>query len=183
VTEPRRLRNQGALACHDEMLRAHGGADGSRDEGLLDSALARPQHLFAYERADLGRLAAAYAHGISRNHPFVDGNKRAAFLCAATFLAINGIELRASPAHAVVFMLALAAGELSEEAFAAWLRDHTAVTRKRAIAKRTGPRKKSKQSLGSRTRTARQCPRTFLAFLGSSTVKPSSTIGPSRARM
>lgn len=140
MKEPTWLQKQVAIASHAEMLEEHGGSDGLRDEGLLDSALARPRHLFAYERADLCRLAASYAHGIAKNHPFVDGNKRAAFLCAATFLAINGLVLHAAPAHAAAFMLALAAGELPEEAFAAWLRDNTKVRRRGN--RRAGPKRR-----------------------------------------
>jgi death-on-curing protein len=116
---------EAVLAVHAECIRAFGGSDGVRDAGLRASALARPQHLHAYGKADLCRLAAAYGHGIAKNHPFVDGNKRTAFLATAIFLERNGLELTASPAHAAVFVLALADGSLDEDGFASWLRDHS----------------------------------------------------------
>lgn len=107
---------------HDRQLAEHGGASGLRDEGLLESALARAQHLHAYGETDLCILAAAYAGGICRNHPFVDGNKRTAFLTAYVFLRINDQTLVASEAEAVEMMMALAAGEIADQAFADWLR-------------------------------------------------------------
>ena len=110
------------LLLHAESLAEHGGRAGLRDEGLLDSALARPLNLVAYGEPDLADLAAAYAFGLAKNHPFVDGNKRAAFLGAGLFLALNGFRLRASQVDATQAMLALAADELSDEAFARWLR-------------------------------------------------------------
>ena len=110
------------LLLHAESLAEHGGRAGLRDEGLLDSALARPLNLVAYGEPDLADLAAAYAFGLAKNHPFVDGNKRAAFLGTGLFLALNGFRLRASQVDATQAMLALAADELSEEAFARWLR-------------------------------------------------------------
>jgi death on curing protein len=116
------------LLLHDESLAEHGGASGLRDEGLLDSALARPLNLVAYGQPDAAALAAAYGVGLAKNHLFVDGNKRAAFLSVGLFLALNGHRLTASQAEATVAVFQLAAGELSEEAFAAWLREHT-VTR------------------------------------------------------
>ena len=110
------------LLLHAESLAEHGGRAGLRDEGLLDSALARPLNLVAYGEPDLADLAAAYAFGLAKNHPFVDGNKRAAFLGAGLFLALNGFRLRASQVDATQAMLALAADELSEVAFVRWLR-------------------------------------------------------------
>lgn len=110
------------LLLHDESLAEHGGAAGLRDEGLLDSALGRPLNLHAYEDPDFAALAAAYGIGIAKNHPFVDGNKRAAFLAAGMFLMLNGYRLRVSQAEATAAMLAVAAGELEEAAFAEWLR-------------------------------------------------------------
>lgn len=136
--EPIWLHHDAVLAAHLAGLREHGGSAGLRDEGLLDSALGRARNLFAYERADVHRLAAAYAHGIAKNRPFIDGNKRTAFLAAAIFLERNGWQLTADPAHAAVFVLGLAAGEISEGAFADWLRDNS---RSRA---RPAPRKKRK---------------------------------------
>lgn len=126
MTTPRWLDKQALLYLHRESLRQFGGAEGLRDEGLLDSALARPLNRHAYEaEVDICRLGAAYAHGIVRNHPFVDGNKRAAFLAAGVFLMANGLDLVAPQAMATVAMLDLAAGDLSEDDFATWLRDHT----------------------------------------------------------
>ncbi len=114
------------LLLHDESLALHGGACGLRDEGLLDSALARPQNLAVYGDPDLSDLAAAYAYGLAKNHPFVDGNKRAAFLATGLCLALNGWRLTASQADATVAVMTLAAGDLEEAAFAAWLRAHIA---------------------------------------------------------
>jgi death-on-curing protein len=125
VTEPLWLSRQAVEIIHDEQLAEHGGAGGTRDAGLLESALARPQDLFAYGEGELCALAAAYAAGIVRNHPFVDGNKRTGFLAAYAFLDINGLRLIAPEAEAVVMTLGLASGEMPEEGFAAWLRDRT----------------------------------------------------------
>jgi death-on-curing protein len=125
VKPPVWLMPEAVLAVHAECIRAFGGSDGVRDAGLLASALARPQNLHAYGKADVCRLAAAYGHGIAKNHPFVDSNKRTAFLATAIFLERNGLELTASPAHAAVFVLALADGSLDEDGFASWLRDHS----------------------------------------------------------
>jgi death-on-curing protein len=125
VSEPLWLSRQATEIIHDEQLAEHGGAAGIRDAGLLESALARPQNLFAYGEGDTGALAAAYAAGIVRNHPFVDGNKRTGFLAAYTFLGINGLDLIAPIAEAIVMTLGLASGEIPEEGFAAWLRDRT----------------------------------------------------------
>jgi death-on-curing protein len=110
---------------HDESLAEHGGRPGLRDEGLLESALARPLQLMAYGEPDLAALAAAFGFGLVRNHAFVDGNKRAAFLATGLFLALNGQRLMTTQADATLTMLALAAGDLSEDAFADWLRTHT----------------------------------------------------------
>lgn len=124
---PRWLDQQALLLLHEESLSTFGGASGLRDEGLLDSALHRPRNLHELGGvSDLSALAAAYAHGLSRNHPFVDGNKRAAFVAIGVFLAINGRRLTASPVEAVVAMTALAAGELDEPTLAAWIRRHNA---------------------------------------------------------
>lgn len=112
------------LLLHGESLAEHGGAAGTRDEGLLDSALARAQNLAVYGEPDVAALAAAYGFGISQNHPFVDGNKRAAFLSVGLFLALNGYRLAATQVEATVAVLSLAAGELDEAEFAGWLRQH-----------------------------------------------------------
>ena len=112
-----------ALAAHREQLAEHGGGDGIRDAGLFDSAMARPQNLAAYGEPDAASLAASYAFGIARNHPFVDGNKPTAVVVSETFLALNGFALTATDAEVVVAFLALAASELSEETLADWFRE------------------------------------------------------------
>lgn len=112
------------LAVHDEQVAEHGGAAGLRDEGFLVSAIARPQHLLAYGNTNAAQLAAAYAFGIARNHPFVDGNKRTACVTAELFLALNGLVLTADDMSATLTMLQLAAGDMDEDAYAAWLRRH-----------------------------------------------------------
>ena len=116
------------LLLHGESLATHGGGAGLRDEGLLDSALARPLNLVAYAAADsppdFAALAASYTVGLAKNHPFVDGNKRAAFLATGLFLYLNHYRLNASQADATFTMLAVAKGEITEETFAGWLRRH-----------------------------------------------------------
>jgi death on curing protein len=114
------------LAVHDMQLAEHGGGPGLRDAGLLESALARPLNLAAYGEPDAPALAAAYGYGISRNHAFIDGNKRTGFVAAELFLRLNGYNRTAADADCVLTMLAVAAGDLGEDAFAAWLRQHTA---------------------------------------------------------
>jgi death on curing protein len=113
-----------ALALHDRQLAEHGGPAGVRDAGLLESALARPVNLAAYGDPDAPALAASYAFGIARNHAFIDGNKRTAWVLARLFLKANGVEIAFDKADAIRAMLGLAAGELSEEELAAWFRDH-----------------------------------------------------------
>jgi len=110
---------------HDESLAEHGGLPGLRDEGLLESALARPLQLLAYGQPDAAALAAAYGFGLIRNHVFADGNKRVAFLATGLFLALNGQRLVTTQADATLTVLAMAAGDLSEDEFAHWLRAHT----------------------------------------------------------
>jgi death-on-curing protein len=139
VKQPVWLLKPAILAIHAECLAAHGGSDGLRDEGLLDSALARPAQLHHYEKADLWRLAAAYAVGIAKNHPFVDGNKRTAFLAAAVFLERNGLILTADPGAAAVFVLGVAASDIDEAGFADWLKDHSK-QRRRTTARKRGKR-------------------------------------------
>ncbi|MDY0329256.1 MAG: type II toxin-antitoxin system death-on-curing family toxin [Thiomonas sp.] len=112
------------LLLHDESLAEHGGAPGLRDEGLLESALARPLHLVAYGEPDLAALAAAYGVGLAKNHAFVDGNKRAAFLAVGLFLALNGQRLAATQAEATLTMLSVASGDMPEDDFAVWIRAH-----------------------------------------------------------
>jgi death-on-curing protein len=111
-------------AVHDEQLAEHGGAAGVRDEGLFESALARPLNQAAYGEPDVADLAAAYAHGLARNHPFVDGNKRTAFVALELFLDCNGYMLSADDADCVLTMLAVADGSLDEPALAPWIRRH-----------------------------------------------------------
>ena len=125
MTRWRWIDKAALLALHDESLAEHGGATGIRDEGLLDSALARPLNLAAYGEPALADLAACYGVGVAKNHAFVDGNKRAAFLSVGLFLAINGYRLVATQADATLGMLAVAAGEVDEAPFADWIRQHT----------------------------------------------------------
>lgn len=113
-----------ARAAHAEQLAEHGGAEGVRDDGLLESAFARPRNLADYGEPDAAALAAAYAFGIARNHPFVDGNKRTAAVIAETFLMLNGYLLKATDAELVVAILALAAGQLTEDELSDWFRQH-----------------------------------------------------------
>jgi death-on-curing protein len=124
VIDWRWIDRRALLLLHDESIAEHGGASGIRDEGLLDSALARPLNLVAYGEPDWAELAASYGVGLAKNHPFVDGNKRAAFLAVGLFLALNGRRLVATQAEATMSMLAVAAGSLDEPAFAGWLRSH-----------------------------------------------------------
>lgn len=120
--EPRWLRKKALLLLHQESLAMFGGASGLRDEGLLDSALARPLNIQGYEPdCTLGRLAAAYGFGIARNHAFVDGNKRMAFLAIGLFLAINGYQLVVDQVDAIETMLGVASGAIGEEALAEWI--------------------------------------------------------------
>ena len=117
------LRIDAVLSMHRRQLAEHGGSDGVRDVGLLASALARAQNIGAYEPdADIARLAAAYAYGIAKNHPFVDGNKRTALVAMRTFLVLNGRRLDATPADKYLIFISLADGSLSEDELAAWLR-------------------------------------------------------------
>lgn len=118
------VSRQALLLLHDESLAEHGGSSGLRDEGLLDSALARPLNLASYGKPDFAELAAAYGFGIARNHPFVDGNKRTSLLATGLFLALNGYRLQATQAEVTLALFALAAGELDESVFAAWIRQH-----------------------------------------------------------
>jgi len=123
MSEPVWVSRQVLELLHGESLREHGGADGLRDSGLLDSALARAQNICAREAVnDVFRLAAAYAFGIVKNHPFVDGNKRAGFIAAGLFLRLNGARLKADRAGAAMAVFDLAAGEITELQFAEWLR-------------------------------------------------------------
>ena len=120
------LSNAVVLAMHGRMLAEHGGSSGLQDHGLLESALARPRQLLAYGNPDMCDLAALYATGIIRNHPFVDGNKRTGFLSAYVFLAANGLRFTASELDTAQVVTLLAASEIDEGEFAAWLRKNSA---------------------------------------------------------
>ena len=125
MKEPHWIDRLALVLLHQESLAEHGGRAGILDEGLLESALARPRQLWSYDRgSDLARLAAAYAAGLVRHHPFVDGNKRVAFLAVGLFLGLNGFQLVAEQVDAARTVLALAAGEMDEQEFAAWIRSH-----------------------------------------------------------
>jgi death-on-curing protein len=129
VKEPVWIRLDVVLVMHEEALMLHGGPEGVRDLGLLESALARPKNLFVYgeqEDVSMARFAAAYAKGIVANHPFVDGNKRTAFTVSLTFLKLNGLELTATKEDRVLTFWSLAAGEISEEQLALWFERNTA---------------------------------------------------------
>lgn len=119
--EPVWVTRTAVLAIHEMLIAEHGGATGPVDEAKLDAALARPRHREAYERPDTFRLAAAYAYGIARDHPFRDGNKRVELTVAGVFLALNGWRLEAPEAEAAAMTISLAAGELYEPAYAMWL--------------------------------------------------------------
>lgn len=127
MKEPVWIRQDVVLAMHEEALMRHGGAEGVRDLGLLESALSRPSNLFSYseQAPSLARLAAAYAKGIVANHPFVDGNKRTAFIASVTFLKLNGLQLTATREDRVLAFWSLAAGEASEEQLAQWFAENT----------------------------------------------------------
>jgi len=124
VSEPQWLDSAIVLDVHAEQLALFGGADGVRDLGLLDSALARPLNKLAYGETNLAALAAAYAFGIARNHPFVDGNKRAAFASIIVFLGLNRVEFAPSPEAATAIILGLAAGEIDEDDLSHWIEDN-----------------------------------------------------------
>lgn len=124
MTEPVWLDRDTVIDMHSEQLAMFGGPDGIRDIGMLESALARPQNRWHYGETDMAALAAAYAFGLARNHPFVDGNKRIAFHVLVVFLRLNGIGFAPEPAHATAIILSLAAGEVSEESLARWIRDN-----------------------------------------------------------
>ena len=128
--EPKWLNRIVVDAIHNDQLREHGGLPGVRDENALESALARPQQKWHHEdRVDVPALAAAYAFGLVKRHPYRDGNKRIGFLAAVTFLGLNGYDFSATDAEVVAKILALAAGTVSEEAFTTWTRQHSSLRR------------------------------------------------------
>jgi death-on-curing protein len=122
VSQWRWISERVVLAIHDEQLAEHGGGAGVRDMGLLQSALARPQHLARYGNPDLAALAASYASGIAKNHPFVDGNKRTSFIVANVFLLDHGYDIATDDAEIVAAVIALASGQRDEAGFAEWIR-------------------------------------------------------------
>jgi death-on-curing protein len=124
MKEPVWILHQSVLAIHDVLLAEFGGAPGIRDESLLESALARPLNLWSYEKPNLFRLAAAYTHGIVKNHPFVDGNKRTGYVIGGIFLERNGQKLNASEEEATTAIMVLASNAITEDDFAHWLRDN-----------------------------------------------------------
>ncbi|MBV9036358.1 MAG: type II toxin-antitoxin system death-on-curing family toxin [Acidobacteriaceae bacterium] len=122
MKEPHWVAYDVVLAIHEAQLAEHGGSPGIRDQGLLDSALARPKNLYAYsEQAALAQLAASYAVGLAKNHAFIDGNKRTAWVVCAVFLELNGIPATADQTSVVTIMLGVASGTITEEQFARWL--------------------------------------------------------------
>jgi death-on-curing protein len=124
VNEPKWLTFTMVVAVHDEQLAIHGGSPGLRDASMLESALDRTRNKWAYESAALPELAAAYAYGLARNHPFVDGNKRTSLLALFTFLGVNDIDFIVPEAEAATMILSLAGGEITEESLARWIRDN-----------------------------------------------------------
>lgn len=125
MKEPIWLNREDCVAIHEMMLAQHGGLTGVRDEGLLESALSKPQNLFVYSSPALTEMAASYAAGVILNHPFLDGNKRTGFVLAATFLEVNGMEFMATEESVVEMTLALASGKLKLAGFAEWLRKNS----------------------------------------------------------
>jgi len=126
--EPVWVRDDVARAVHRRQIAEHGGGDGVRDAGLLDSALNKPKNLYHYSdpKPELAAMAASYAYGIARNHPFIDGNKRTAFVVCRLFLKLNGADIAASQEEKYSTFLALSAGDLTEEALAQWITEHLA---------------------------------------------------------
>lgn len=133
MKNPRWVPARVVLALHKECIATFGGSDGVRDEGLLESALARPENLLSYGAPTMFELAAAYGYGIAKNHPFIDGNKRTAFLATAVFLMDNGFQPLVSEADVVNTITALAAGQLTETEFAQWLKQSFKPVKKRPV--------------------------------------------------
>jgi len=130
-SEPSWLEVEDAILFHERLIAAFGGSPGLRDRGLLESALGRPKNPFAYDAPDLFALAAAYAHGIVKNHPFVDGNKRVAFVLARVFLGMHGVTFNPPDAEAVVMVEGLAGSAITQAEFAGWLRKHSRARHRR----------------------------------------------------
>lgn len=148
MSVPRWITTQQVITMHAEQLAIFGGPAGLSDEGRLESALGRPQNKWAYGETDLAALAAAYAYGLARNHPFVDGNKRAAFMCMMVFLRKNGIDFSPDGSQATIAMVNLASGEIGEEGLALWIRDNWPIEAKKAVAS------KAKKSPAKAAKTA-----------------------------
>lgn len=146
--EPRWISKAAVLAIHEALLAEHGGSAGLRDEGGLESALASPKHLFAYETPDIFLLAAAYAHALTRNHPFHDGNKRIALTAAGVFLELNGLRLEAPEVDAVRATIALSTRKLDRLGFADWLRE--------ASRRMPRPRESSGRAVGKKAPATRR---------------------------
>lgn len=138
--DPEWVSVEDALFFHERLISGFGGAEGVGDLGLLESALTRPKNVFAYESEDLSVLAGAYAHGIAKNHPFADGNKRVAFVVARVFLGMNGVTFNPPEAEAVVMVEGLAGGEVSQEDFVRWVRKHSKSQRKKLPKKKASGR-------------------------------------------
>jgi death on curing protein len=148
--EPRWISKKALLLLHEESLAEFGGARGLRDEGLLDSALAPAQNTHAYNPDSImADLAASYGFGLAKNHAFVDGNKRAAYLCMGLFLAINGYQLKPNQVDAIETMLAVASGEIDEKALAAWIAKNSFATRALPKKKTAEPGIKKHRKRGS----------------------------------
>jgi death-on-curing protein len=130
--EPDWLTVEDIVAFHEVLIATFGGSTGIRDAGLLESAIGRPRHVFAYESQDLFVLAGSYAHGLVKNHPFVDGNKRVAFVAARVFLGMNRLSFEPPEVEAVVMVEGLAGGQVRQEDFVSWLRTHSKVRRRRS---------------------------------------------------
>jgi len=124
INEPVWLTQEIVRAAHERQLKRFGGPEGLRDLGMLESALSRPKNKFAYGETDIAALAAAYGYGLARNHPFIDGNKRIAFMAIILFLRRNGVPFAPHPAHATAMILEVAAGNVSEDGLARWIRDN-----------------------------------------------------------
>jgi len=125
MNEPKWVRRDAVLVIHDRQIELFGGQYGLRDEGLLDSAITRPKNFYFYQDADITRLSAAYGYGICQNHPFIDGNKRTAFVVLVAFLKTNGYKFYASQLDVVSVMKDLADDKISEETLTAWIKEHS----------------------------------------------------------
>ena len=153
MTEPLWLSKELIFALHERLVSEFGGLAGVRDEGLLESSLGKPQNVFVYAEPRAFDLAASYAVGIVKNHPFLDGNKRTGFAAAAVFLETNGYRLTASEVEATAATLSLAAGGMSEKGYAAWLAEHT---KKERTVQPPKPRKKTTSRTGAKRRARKK---------------------------